>query len=144
MGAAERDGMTLVTVVLGSGWGNVGKQRKWTDTKNMLEFGFNHYKYYDICAEGDYITTIPVDNSYRGSIVVNIGKSITLPMNENERVNILVELKLPDSVAAPVEIGDEVGLLIFKLDDGSILECSPLIAENAVIKKNYQQAYECL
>ena len=136
VGAAERDGMTLVTVVLGSGWGNVGKQRKWTDTKNLLDYGFNHYKYYDICVKGDYITTLPVDNSYRGSIVVNIGESIILPLNEKECVNILVELKLPDSVAAPVEIGHEIGLLIFKLEDGSILEHSPLVAENAVIEKN--------
>ena len=36
VGAAERDGVRLVSAVLGSGWGDVGKQKKWTDTKALM------------------------------------------------------------------------------------------------------------
>lgn len=40
VGAAERDGVRLVSAVLGSGWGDAGKQKKWTDTKALMDYGF--------------------------------------------------------------------------------------------------------
>ena len=38
VGAAERDGVRLVSAVLGSGWGDAGKQKKWTDTKALPDW----------------------------------------------------------------------------------------------------------
>ena len=42
MGAARRDGETLIGAVLACGWpGNKGY--KWSDMKKMLEYGFENY-----------------------------------------------------------------------------------------------------
>ena len=38
VGAAERDGVLLVSAVLGSGWGDGGKEKKWTDTKALMNY----------------------------------------------------------------------------------------------------------
>lgn len=48
VGAANRGDITLVSVVLASGWGTAGKSRKWIDTKALLNYGFNNYKKYSI------------------------------------------------------------------------------------------------
>ena len=41
VGAANRGDVTLVSVVLASGWGTAGKSRKWIDTKALLNYGYN-------------------------------------------------------------------------------------------------------
>ena len=38
VGAANRENITLVSVVLASGWGTAGKSRKWIDTKALLNY----------------------------------------------------------------------------------------------------------
>ncbi|MCD8036795.1 MAG: D-alanyl-D-alanine carboxypeptidase [Clostridiales bacterium] len=136
VGAAERNGMTLISVVLGSGWGSIGKERKWIDTKNLLNYGFENFDYYDICIEGDFIENIPVNNSYGESVNVITSESIRLPLSTSEREALFVEVKLPESVDAPVEIGQEMGTMLFKTDSETIIAQCPLTAENAVNKKD--------
>ncbi len=136
VGAAERDGMTLISVVLGSGWGSVGKERKWIDTKNLLNYGFENFAYYDICIEGDFIDNIPVNNSYGESVKIITSESIRLPLSTSEREALFVEVKLPESVDAPVEIGEEMGTLLFKTDSETVIAQCPLTAENTVNKKD--------
>lgn len=144
VGAAERDGMTLISVVLGSGWGSVGKNRKWIDTKNILNYGFQNYRYYDICIEGDYIDTIPVNNSYGESIRVCIGNNIRLPLSQSEREALYAEVKLPDMVEAPIKEGEEVGRILFKTDSYTVIAQSPLISSSAVNKKDVKTTAKML
>ncbi|MDR0957698.1 MAG: D-alanyl-D-alanine carboxypeptidase, partial [Clostridiales bacterium] len=54
VGAAKKDGMEVITVVLGSGWGTAGKTRKFTDTKNIMNYSFKTYDMKNIINEGDY------------------------------------------------------------------------------------------
>ena len=144
VGAAQRDGMTLVSVVLGSGWGSVGKERKWRDTKNILNYGFDNYKYYDICMEGDFIDSLPVNNSYGRSVKVNTAETINLPLNQAERESLYVDVKLPEMLEAPVMQGEEVGRLVFKTDAETVLAECPIIAENGVNKKDVKTTAKML
>ncbi|MEA4973296.1 MAG: D-alanyl-D-alanine carboxypeptidase family protein [Candidatus Metalachnospira sp.] len=144
VGAAERDGMTLISVVLGSGWGSVGKNRKWIDTKNILNYGFQNYMYYDVCIQGDYVDTIPVKNSYGGSIRVCIADNISLPLRQSEREALYAEVKLPDKVEAPVKEGDEVGRILFKIDSDTVIAQSPLISCSAVNRKDVKTTAKML
>lgn len=136
VGAAERDGMKLVSVVLGSGWGKVGKERKWIDTKNILNYGFGNYKYYDLCVSGDYIADIPVKNSYNKRVGVSVSKGITIPLNYDEKENIKAEIQLPDTIDAPVVKGDEIGSIIFKVNEETVLAECKLTADDNIAKKD--------
>ena len=42
VGGAKRGEMQLFTVVLASGWGQAGSARKYTDTMQLLDYGFEH------------------------------------------------------------------------------------------------------
>ena len=136
VGAAERDGMTLVSVVLGSGWGSVGKERKWTDTKNILNYGFDNYEYYDLCCDGDYIDSIPVKNSYEEYVNADVSQNISLPLNQMEREALTAEIILPDAVEAPVEAGEEIGRIVFKINDDTVIAQCALTADNDAARKD--------
>ena len=128
--------MKLVSVVLGSGWGKVGKERKWIDTKNILNYGFDNYKYYDLCVSGDYIADIPVKNSYNKRVGVSVSKGITIPLNYDEKENIKAEIQLPDTIDAPVVKGDEIGSIIFKVNEETVLAECKLTADDNIAKKD--------
>lgn len=136
VGAAQRDGMRLVSAVLGSGWGNTGKERKWIDTKNILNYGFNYYDYYDLCVKGDYINTLPVEKSYRGAVRAEIAESISIPLNATERESLFAEIKMPKTIEAPVNKGDELGKIVFKTDNDTVIAQASIIAQNSVNKKD--------
>ena len=52
VGAAEQEDVLLVSCVLGSGWGTGGKERKWTDTKALMNYGFETYHTHEAVKEG--------------------------------------------------------------------------------------------
>ncbi len=144
VGAAERDGMLLISVVLGSGWGSVGKQRKWIDTKNLLNYGFNNYEYFDICVKGEHTDILPVTSSYGRSVGVETAGDIRLPLNKAEREALYAEIELPDTVEAPVQRGDKIGRIVFKTDSDTVIAECPLVAENDVKRKDFKTTSQML
>ncbi len=109
IGSAKRDEMQLITVVLASGWGDVGKERKWIDTKNMLDYGFDNYKYYEIVNEGDIVGKINVTRTRTPEIEVALDRGVMLPLNDIEANSVKRQLKIVSSLEAPVESGKIVG-----------------------------------
>lgn len=109
VGSAKRDDMLLISVVLASGWGDTGKQRKWTDTYELLDYGFSNYKYTQIVSEGDSANDINVLNSKKTSIKTVYDQSLMLPLNKDELETLQIKNNIPDSVEAPVFNGTIIG-----------------------------------
>lgn len=109
VGAANRGDITLVSVVLASGWGATGKSRKWIDTKALLNYGFNNYKKYSII-NGNEKINIPIDKAEKKVIELKYDDSVDLLLSENEKANIKIENELPQIITAPINYGDSVGI----------------------------------
>ena len=60
VGAAKKNGMTLISVVLASGW-PPHKTYKWTDTKQLMDYGFSNYSVHTIPDVSIMVPEIPVD-----------------------------------------------------------------------------------
>lgn len=144
VGATERDGMTLISVVLGSGWGSFGKERKWTDTKNILNYGFENYEYYTVCKEGDYIGDVSVNGAYRDSVSIVTAESIAVPLNDSERESLSVEINIPDEADAPVTGGEKAGEMIFKDGDGKEIAVCDVVFEYDIDKKDLKTTAQML
>lgn len=108
VGAANRDDITLVSVVLASGWGTAGKNKKWTDTKELLNYGFNNYKKYSII-KGNEKMSIPLEKAKKKSLTLKYSEAAELLLSENEKNNIKIENNLPEKITAPINYGDTVG-----------------------------------
>lgn len=107
VGAAKRNDMQLISVVLGSGWGNNGKEQKWIDTKKILSFGFQNYKKKQIITKGlvaDYTNVIHSKTKHVGLVY---SKNLILPLNDDEKIKI--ELEFAKNKDAPIKAGDVLG-----------------------------------
>lgn len=108
VGAANRGDITLVSVVLASGWGTAGKSRKWIDTKALLNYGFNNYKKYSII-NGSEKMNISIDKAEKEIAELKYEDSVDLLLSENEKANLKIENELPQNITAPINYGDSVG-----------------------------------
>lgn len=127
VGAAERDGVRLVSAVLGSGWGNAGKERKWTDTKSLMDYGFGKYQLYRAVEKGTAFGEAGVADSPVGTMVTILGEDYQALFSQEEQESLRLEAELPEIVQAPVYRGEMLGKARLLLGEEVLAEI-PLVA----------------
>ncbi len=110
VGALERDGKTLVSVVLGSGW-PPHKNWKWEDTKILMEYGLSHYTEQCILQTYTY-QPLPVENGISGQAAIrpesgDREKELTMLLSDDDDVK--VTRQYPKKLEAPVVEGTCIG-----------------------------------
>ena len=138
VGAAKREGMTLISVVLGSGWGSSGKERKWIDTKNLLNYGFENFELYTLAEAGDFASEVSVKGAYEDNVETEISKKVVIPLTVEERMGIKTKINVPMEINAPIEKGQTVGELSFLSADGEILAKTDIIAAGEAAEKDFK------
>ena len=134
VGAATKNNKTLISVVLGSGWGNKGKEQKWIDTKNLLNYGFENFEDIEITKKGDFAGNIPVLFSKTPLIKTEICENITLPLNKYEKQNIKIKINLPDNLEAPINKDEIIGKAEIIINDKKEYEVN--IKTSETIERN--------
>ncbi len=127
VGAAERDGLRLVSVTLDA-------PSDWSDHTAMLDCGFSLLECVNLLSEGELYYDIPVINGEPSGVRVmcESGLSLILPRSERE---IKRYVKLSSLLAAPIKKGEVLGTVIFTID-GEYAGLVNLIAtENVAVKK---------
>lgn len=138
VGAAKRGDVTLVSVVLASGWGTAGKANKWTDTREILNYGFDNYKKYSII--GDKVD-ICVDKAKVSKTTLKYENSIELLMKESERDSITFKNNLPEMIEAPVRKGEKIGTGEVYLGDLKVGRIN-LIATESIEKHSLGNSFD--
>ncbi len=127
VGALERDGRTFVVALLACGWPN-HKTYKWSDTRELMEYGLEHYQYHafsEAAFDVGSLETVVVENgqtlSLDGEASVNLALADHvdglegLLMREDESIEVAVDV--PKSLKAPVEAGQIVGCVQYKVGE---------------------------
>lgn len=108
-GAARRNGVTLVSVVLASGWGSAGKEKKWTDTKSLLNYGFDNYSMEKVIQAGDQAGSLELMHCKTPEIGLEYAQDVSLLLSKEELLEAELKADAPKAVEAPVEKGQKVG-----------------------------------
>ena len=108
---AERDGLSLIAVVLGA---DSGKGR-FRDAAALLDYGFANFETRELRSEQE-LPPIAVEGgmSAKARVVCEDVSYLTLPKGEGEELG--ETLEIPDSVKAPVSRGDRVGVIRYTVD----------------------------
>ena len=141
VGAAKRDGMQLISVVLASGWGTQGRNQKWIDTKEILNFGFGNYEFQTVITAETLAGSMPITRSRSRSVdfVYNYGAQV--PLNKNEKESVYIEMYIPVSMQAPVSAGDVMGSARIFIDTDFFKEI-PLIATDSATRHDFKTSLE--
>ncbi len=125
VGAAERDGLCLISVTLDA-------PNDWTDHKVMLDYGFSTVHALTLIGEGEFNYTLPVINGTGNSVVVKNRNSLKY-IYTDDAPRIVKEVRMPHFLVAPINKGDAVGSIVFKSDD-EIIATTDIIATESVTK----------
>jgi len=112
VGAALRNGMELITVVLLD-----GKSARWADTKEMFDYGFSNFEYRNIVMPGEKAGTVAVIRSRGKTVECVFSRGVTLPLRSDETARVKVVKRLPESVKAPVVAGEVLGNAYVSVND---------------------------
>jgi D-alanyl-D-alanine carboxypeptidase (penicillin-binding protein 5/6) len=125
--SAERNGMRLISVVMGT---NSTKARK-NDTAALLNYGFH---FYQTRTAFEPMTELAKPRVWKGQqdyVPVGLLDKVvlTLPRGKHDELETVVALN--DAIVAPLAIGDSVGTVTVTLD-GEIRLQAPAVALKAV------------
>lgn len=129
-GAAKRDGITLISSVLASGW-PPHKSYKWVDTRKLMNYGFANYALANM-PESPALEKLPIYNGRETLLPLKRStpaKEKRLLLTGNDTIHIQYEL--PESINAPIRAGDIIGYENYFLGD-SLLQSIPLAAAREI------------
>lgn len=122
---ATRNDMSLVAVVLGSASGT----ERFKDAATLLDFGFANYEVLKLDAKDQGFSEIEVKNGLQKSAKLSCHENISLVVQKGSKEKVEQNVKLKESVEAPVKKGDKVGVLSFTLDGEKIAEFDIITSE---------------
>lgn len=133
--SAERDGMTLLGVVLGC---DTGKQR-FVDAAALLDYGFANYAVKELKTPADLPGMLSVSGGMENMVDIRSDVSGSMVVDKASADEIQYAVDLPEAIDAPVEDGEVVGKITCTLGDER--RTFEIFAENAVKETSFGQIF---
>ncbi len=123
---AERNGMELIAVVMGS----ENSEDRFTSARNLLDWGFANYELYQPELSGSVVMTVPVSFGDKDNVGIVIPEIPSVLINKGKSAEITVTVDIAESLEAPVAEGQKTGVIQVKSGDKIIMEYDIVSAEN--------------
>ncbi|MGM9681750.1 MAG: D-alanyl-D-alanine carboxypeptidase family protein [Eubacteriales bacterium] len=112
---AERDGMQLIAVVMGSST----RDTRNATAKKLLDLGFAGYSYFEV--DTTILDPVAVKAGTKDSLSIGYpGFQKVLGKGEAEKVQTVYEI--PSSLSAPINRGDTIGRVVYVMGDQTVGE----------------------
>ena len=136
--AARRDGMTLIAVILGA----PDSKSRFADARKLLDYGFAGYEVADVSRMDVELPDVPVKGGIEKKVgaYADIAGYLLTKKGKANQIETVVEL--PDSIEAPVEAGQPIGLVRLVLDGETVGEfdiCSDRASEKVTFSAAFHE-----
>ena len=128
--AAKRNDMQLIAVVLGA----PTSAERFASAKSLLDYGFANYAVNTQITAGDEVQKIAVEKGVDKEVGVVAGDSCSTLVKKGQEDNITKEIKIDETITAPIEAGQKIGTMTISRD-GEVIADLDLNASSAVEKK---------
>ncbi len=134
---AERDNVSLIAVVLGS----PSTKDRFADAAQLLDYGFANWAM--TAPETPALEPVPVTNGMQNSVEPEApaGKSILVPKGKEN--DVVSQVTLAETLEAPVEKGQIIGKITYKLGDETLQE-TDIRAKTAVSQITFFSVFRIL
>ncbi len=130
--SAQRNGMQLITVVLGS----PTRMARAIASKALLDYSYGTFKMCKYLYAGDIYVRVPVYRGSHDSVILKVAQGVELPLSEQEAEMLEVREYVPKVLRAPVYAGTNTGFVEYVLN-GEVVAQSMLTISDDIRKKNY-------
>ncbi len=138
--SAKRDGMRLISVVLGTASANA----RANESQNLLNYGFRFFETHRLYQANE---TLAEPRIWKGSsklLSVGLTRDLYATIPRRHYKDLKAELKIDSHIVAPVELNEQLGSVYVSLR-GELIANQPLVAlkavnQGGVIKRIYDSA----
>ncbi|MBG0765418.1 MAG: D-alanyl-D-alanine carboxypeptidase, partial [Tissierellales bacterium] len=127
IGSAERDGVSLITVVIDGSTTEV-----YTDTHELLNYGFENFEKINLINSNEFIKNIEIESGDSKYLTILSSDSLNALVNKDS-IDEVEETILLNEISLPVDEGEVIGTIKYNLNDELIGEV-PLVAAFKVDK----------
>lgn len=128
----QREGMRLVTVVLGS----PTRTARANASRDLINYAYENFSMHKLMNAGDIYAKVPVYRGIDDSAILRAAQNIELPLSEAEVEMLEVRKYVPEVLNAPVYAGIDTGFVEYVLNDEVVAQ-SMLTTSNDVRKKTF-------
>ena len=133
--SASKDGVDLITVVLGGHIIPVNKSTVYLDTISLFNYGFENYHNQQLVAQNQTVTTCIPKKSRKEELKLASANSINVLVQNGDTPVFEKIINLNENIKAPIKKGDILGTITFK-NGTDVVGISNLIAQNDVEKEH--------
>ena len=126
---AERDGMTLISVILGGPTSEI----RFHEAARLFDYGFANYAVIEGESAGTPKGLVNVNKGAAEQVGVSIKTQINGIIPKGKNVELESKIELPERIDAPILMGQRVGEIVY-FANGSEVGRSDLIAMDDVLK----------
>lgn len=127
--SAQRNGMRLIAVVLGSD----NEKTRADASQSLLNYGYRFFESRRLYRRHDPLSTPRVWKGLQSNLPVGLEDDLYITISRGRYADLKAELELNARIVAPVSAGESMGKLKVTLMDQTVAE-RPLIALNSVEK----------
>ena len=127
--SAVRNGMRLITVVLGADSINMREQ----ETEKLLAYGFRFFETSKVYQAGAEVAHPRIWGGSKDEIKLGVDKDVALTYPRGRRENIQATMNIDKYLHAPISANQPVGEMLVTLDGQTIYK-APLVALESVAK----------
>ncbi|MDR0914269.1 MAG: D-alanyl-D-alanine carboxypeptidase [Oscillospiraceae bacterium] len=137
--SAVKNDMAVCAVVLGCQSGT----ERFKDATTLLDFGFANYKMANLALPTEGIEELKVSNGMTPTIELecDVNKKVVLSNENSKKITPIIEL--PESFAAPISPGEQVGVLKY-LMEGEMIAQFPIRAKTGSEEMTYKSILDVL
>lgn len=121
--AASRDGMQLISVILGS-------SDRWNDSTRLLEYGFGEFQLLTLASHGDVLAEVRVPGAL-GTLQAVVDGDFRVVLHKSEINDVRIQVNL-EHIRAPIRAGQMVGTLDIFGTRERLVRSVPLIARESI------------
>lgn len=133
--SANKNGLELITVVLGAGQTKDGLSERYIDTKGLFDYGYDTYTLREVIKSGGFVQTTNISNATRDTKKLDaiVANDIYVLISQKDRNSALLpEVKLNDNLKAPISKGEVIGTVSYTVE--GITYTEDLLANHDVKK----------
>lgn len=132
--SAERDGMRLISVVLGT----KSEEARADASQALLNYGFRFFETHKLYDSGSKLTTARIWKGTTDSVDLGLNDTLYVTIPRGEYDNLDAAMQLQDQIIAPVAQDQPLGRVVVRLADRLVAE-KDLVALQAVDEGSFWQ-----
>ncbi len=110
--SAERDGMRLIAVVMGT----ESENARAVETQKMLTYGFRYYETWKLNDSGQVLTSVPIWSGERDTLDLGLSEEVRVTIQRGRGEELEAAVNVDEIIYAPVETGQIMGTVEITLD----------------------------